>query len=251
MRHVHFLSRSLAVGTLSLLAHASVTAAAIYTSGHGDLGIAYESGELEPHIHLHDGSVVDGIPVSNPPDGIEFAPDEAIIFVADPSIPRPTGGQWDFLGAASGSPVWILPQGEDPAKPFFGIASEELAASEWPTLSLSLISLDGPAGGHFSVYQIDAFGTPLIKFDTSDGIGGDDTLPLIVGSHDHYNWAFTQPGVYGATFSVNGTHLIDGPKSAAATFSFGVTQVPEPSTTLALGLGVALALGRRRHHSPV
>ena len=222
------------------------SAASIYTAEHGDLGIAYEGGALEPHYHLGPAAIVDGSPVGNAPDGMEFAPDELITFVADPSVARPAGAQWNFLGSASGAPIWFLPQAEDSGKPFFGIASEELTPGDWTVLSLSLTGMNGPAGGHFSLYQTDGFGSPIVQFATSDGITGTDSYNLIIGGHAHYNWAFTEPGIYELEFTVSGTHASDGFKTASATYTFGVTQVPEPGSS-ALGLLAAGALlGRRR-----
>lgn len=224
---------------------AASRAASIYTADHGDLGIAYEGGALEPHYHLGPAAIVDGSPVGNAPDGMEFEPDELITFVAGPSVPRPGGAQWNFLGSPSGDPIWFLTQAEDPGKPFFGIASEELTPGDWTVLSLSLTAMNGPAGGHFSLYQTDGFGSPVVQFATSDGISGADSYNLIIGGHAHHNWAFTEPGIYELEFTVSGTHATDGFKTASATYTFGVTKVPEPGTT-ALGLLAAGALLRRR-----
>lgn len=35
-------------------------AADLYTSGHADIGVGYEAGALDPHWHLHQGTVVNG-----------------------------------------------------------------------------------------------------------------------------------------------------------------------------------------------
>jgi len=230
--------------TFALLPLASAHAAALYTAGHGDIGIAYDGG-LEPHVHIHDGSIVDGSPVNNPPGGVEFAPDEVLIFVSNPSAARPAGAQWDYIGVSAGSPIWFLPQTEDPAKPWLGIASEELDPLDWTgPLTLTLNAVAGPAGGAFSLYDVDGFGVPTAHMATSDGITGADALSLTAGGHSHFNFSFTQPGLYDVTFTVTGTHAVDGPQSATATYSFGVT-VPEPSAAL-LGLAAAGLLIRRR-----
>lgn len=229
---------------LTLAATGTLThAAALYTAGHGDIGIAYEAGALEPHVHIHDGSIVNGIPVNNPPDGAEFAPDEVVIFVSNPSVARPSGASWDFLGTPSGNPVWFLPQTEDPAKPWLGIASEELNPLEWTgPLTITLTGFSGP--GHFSLYNTDAFGTPTVRMASSDGLSGADALSHTAGSHFHSNYAFTAPGMYDVTFLISGTHAVDGAVSASATYTFGVT-VPEPGSAV-LGLLAGSMLLRRR-----
>jgi surface-anchored protein len=104
------------------------------------------------------------------------------------------------------------------------------------------------AGGQFSVYQTDGFGTPIAQIKSYDGITGYDMGSLAAGGHEHYNFAFTQPGVYEVTFQIECTHAIDGALSAAATYTFGIGAIPEPSSYAAIvGVGMlGLSLVRRR-----
>lgn len=224
--------------------------AAVYTSGHGDIAVAYQNGDLTAHLELDPDAVVDGGPVGNPPNGASFAPEAALIIVADPPVLRPSGSEWDFLGVSAGQPLHVLPQSEDPARPFLGLASETLVRGQWASLSVALVSLEAPAGGHFALYQTDAFGSPLVKFDSADGLGADDLLPLIVGGHDHYNWAFTQPGLYRVGLAWQGVHHLDGPRSAEGAFRFGVTQIPEPGFTALLASSLFFFHRRQRPHPP-
>lgn len=215
-----------------------------YSKGHGDIGIAYEDGAFEPHWHLHSGAVVDGSALGADE---EYEPDALVALVPGPSIARPAGTQWDFLGVAAGEPFWFLPQNEDVNKPYLGIASEELTPADWTSLTLSLAGMSGPAGGHFSLWEIGTFGELTVKFATSDGITGADSFAQIVGSHAHYNWGFTKPGDYELTFRWDGVHSMDGAISAEGTFGF--TVVPEPGTYAAVFGALALGgawLHRRR-----
>jgi surface-anchored protein len=139
-----------------------------------------------------------------------------------------------------------LPQADDPAKPFLGIASEELTPANWNSLTLRLVVASGPAGGHFSLWQSDLFGSPTMKMATGDGISAADTISLSVGGHDHFNYGFTQPGIYNLTFQWDGEHAVDGVVSATGTYSFGVTTVPESSSTALLALGALALFARRR-----
>lgn len=222
-------------------AHAQV---AVYTLGHADLGVGYDGG-LEPHWHIHSGATVNGSVLGG---DAEFEPDELLAYVPHPAIARPPGAAWDFLGTAVGGSVWYLPQGNTSGWPFLGIASEELISSDWTSLTLSLKSVSGPAGGHFSLWQTGQFGNPQVKMATSDGITSADSFQLAVGGHDHFNFGFTEPGIYYVGLEWNGNHVTDGPQSASGTFAFGVTVVPEPGETAALAaLGlVGFALWRRR-----
>jgi len=234
---------TLLIHTAVLTTLATARGAAIYTAGHGDIGIAYEGGALEPHVHIHDGSIVDGVPVNNPPDGEEYDPGDILIFVSNPSVPRPAGAQWDFIGVSAAAPIWYLPQTEDPAKPWLGIASEELDPGDWTgPLTITLTGASGP--GAFSLYDTDTFGTPTVRMATGDGISGADFINHVAGSHYHGNYTFTEPGIYELTFLIAGIHNVDGAVSASATYTFGVT-VPEPGSA-ALGLLAGAMLLRRR-----
>ena len=236
------MNTKLTLAALTLSAFPAV-GAALYTSGHGDIGIAYDAGALEPHVHLHDGTVVNGMPVNNPPDGEEYAPEDIVMFVSNPSVARPAGAQWDFIGTSASNPVWFLPQTEDVNKPWLGIASEELDPLDWTgPLTITLTGVSGP--GDFSLYNTDVFGVPTVRMASSNGITGADVVSHAAGSHYHANYAFTAPGMYEVTFLISGTHSTDGAVSASATYTFGVT-VPEPGSA-ALGLLAAATLLRRR-----
>lgn len=215
----------------------------VFTTGHGDIGVAYEDGAFAPHWHLHEGAVVNGASLEE--DG-EFAPDELLAYVPAPSLSRPEGAAWDFLGVPAGSPLWYLPQAEDPAKPFLGLATEELRPEDWSSLRLSLHQAFGPPGGQFALWQTDVLGAPRVRMATSDGVDAGDGFDLLAGSHGHFNYGFTQPGMYQLTFQWDGVHVADGPVSARGTYSFGVTVVPEPGTGALLVLGTLALLWRRR-----
>jgi surface-anchored protein len=220
----------------------------VLTAGHADIGVDYEEGELHPHWHLHGEAIVNGRPLA---EEAEFAPDELLAYVSDPSAARPPGSPWDFLGTPAGSPLWVLPAVEDPAQPFIGLASEELTPADWTSLHLRLVQFAGPAGGHFSLWQADALGNPVVRMATSNGLDASDQFELTVGGHQHLNYGFTQPGLYELTFQWDGLHVADGPVSARATYAFGVTVIPEPrpATLLALGFIGWLACTPRRRRS--
>ena len=225
--------------------HPAISQSFVYSAGHADIGVAYEGGALEPHWHMHGDAVVNGTPLGV---DTEFAPGDVLAFVPNPSISRPAGAQWDFLGTLAGSPLWLLPASNIAGKPFLGIASEELAGPEWSSLTVSLVGVSGPSGGAFSLWQTDGFNPPDVKMASSDGFSGADTMSVVPGGHDHYFYGFTKAGVYQVTLRWDGEHTVDGAISATDTFAFGVTVVPEPADVgwiAALGLG-AFAWHRRR-----
>lgn len=225
---------------LALAVASSANAASLYTSGHGDLGIAYDGGAFELHQHLHAGAVVDGLTLV---DEAEYAPDELVISVSNPSLPRPADSSFGFMGVIAGAPIWTLPAVQDLDRPFYSIASEELDPSDFTgNLTLTLLGMSGP--GDFSLWEEDGFGGANALFATSDGIGPADILSLTPGDHSHFNWSFTQPGLYELTFKVDGIHNLDGAATDTATYTFQVT--PEPSRALFAGMGLTGLIMRRR-----
>lgn len=203
-------------------------------SGHVDIGIGYADKAFDLHVHQEE------------PLDQEFAPGEAVFSIGSAAAGVSPGGAFTSFLGATGTPVWILPTAEKEQLPFLGFGTEELTAADWSgNISLSLKAIRGP--GTFSVWGTSGFGAPELKMTTADGITAGDRLPLVPGSHGHFNVGFSAPGDYLVTLEASGNHLIDGLRTSdPATYRFQV--VPEPSTwALALtGVGVsALAFHRR------
>lgn len=208
----------------------------VLRSGHMDLGVAYEAGALELHIHVEDP----------PPDGIEYGPGEAVVelgLAAQTTVPA--NPQFAFLGAP-GDPLYLLPAALNPALPFLGLAAEEVGTGlfQGNVLTLTLAGAVGP--GEFALFTVDAFGSPSVRMNTRDGVTAADHITLLAGSHSHANWAFSAPGDYDLTFVASGT--LEGGTSVSsepATFRFTVVPEPSPAALAALG-GLSWWLGRRR-----
>jgi surface-anchored protein len=197
--------------------------AATLTLGHVDaIGIGYEAGAIEPHIHADPAAVVDGSPVGNGPDGAEFGPDKLIIAVPQSTYDyiqttggRAGGAQWNPIGVAAGQSYWFLPQSSTLADtlgaPFAGIATEDLTPdTDWSTpLSVTLTSATMPPGGQFALAQVD-LGVPTFFMATLGGIDASDTLDIPADAHRHYNWYFTVPGTYELSFEISGIHAQAG-----------------------------------------
>lgn len=229
--------------------------AADYTSGHADLGIGFEGGVWDFHFHA-EGATVDG--VFYPDD--EFEADDIRIIV--PLSTLVTGAPltapfisdfWNVpesLGIVQGDSFFNLFQNlgdaSSTSSPYLGIGAEEIDPSDFVggVISVALTGFSGP--GQFTMWQ-DGTG---IKFDTFDGIGGDDVIPNFPtgpGAHAHYNYSFTLPGVYEVTLTASGILAGGGGfTSGSGTYTFVV--VPEASTVLLVGLGGLgiLASGLRR-----
>ncbi len=232
----------------------------IYIGGHADLGAGFELGAL--HLHIHAEGDLDLYGGGTMPAG-EIDPADLAIGVPGPSVGRPAGAQWDFLATNAGAPVWFLPQGSDPNKPFLGIGTEELLPAEgwltpltWQFNSLTVVS-GGPS--EFALWQNDAFLGPQIFASTLIPTTGSQN-PIRTGnswqqlpfSHDHFNYGFTGEGVYDISFSITGFNTTLAQNfSDTATFRFvtgsAITAVPEPGSLGLLGVAsIVGAVWRRR-----
>jgi surface-anchored protein len=231
----------LTMGAIALVPF-SLRAATVITEGDTDIGIAYESGAFDLHVHHHE-------PL---PDGVEYAPEDAILNVG-------VAGAWTVpndpaftsqLGPA-GSTIHVLPKNEEGGLLALGIGSEELSPADWiGNLTLTLKGVTGP--GSFYLWDEDAFGTPSFLMNSDVTLGGGvtsaDAASLIAGSHNHFSFGFSQPGDYQVVFEATGTHAVDGfVTSGDVVYHFTVQAVPEPATlALALAGGAGLLLARQR-----
>lgn len=158
----------------------------VLSTGHVDLiGVAYEDGVLD--VHVHDDTV-------EPP--VEREPSEVLVHALPESRTSvPDDPAFAFLGKP-GAPIWVLPQAYNPALLFAGIGTEELETGVFQSdsVSLKLKSVRGP--GRFSVF-IEQDGAAQVLFNSGDGLPDKATVP--VATHKHVNWAFSATGYYKVT----------------------------------------------------
>lgn len=220
-----------------------VMGAMTLSTGHVDfIGIGYDAGEFEPHSHAHAGAIVDGIELLS---DTEYGLGDLQVQVVGGMI-RPVGAVWDAVGVGAGVTFAHLPQTEIIGQPFLGIGAEELDSAEWSgPIRITCTAMSAPVGGHFSLWQLDSFDVPEFFMSSFDGgMTGADFYEIAAGGHEHFGWGFTELGIYDLTFSFSGTHVVDGPKTASATYRFNV--IPEPSTGLMGLLGMGMLLRRKR-----
>lgn len=237
------------LGTIGLAA--SSFAQVQLSDGHMDLGLAYEAGAWDPHIHVHDGD-------------IEYAPDEAYFYYGAASqSTRPAGSAYDFIGVAAGQTIFRNYTNNVVGIPWLGFGFEEIAPgtfgsyvqtdprrdpinAEW--VDVELLSYTSSNGGHAAFFQ--GGGTaPTVWFATADGIDSSDRFISTVGGHEHGSFVFSASGTYELTF--RGSAILNGQRiySDEYTYTFGVMQtVPEPVTVASLGLGTLLVAIRRRRN---
>ncbi|MFM8378983.1 MAG: choice-of-anchor M domain-containing protein [Planctomycetia bacterium] len=227
----------------------ALAAPAIYTSGHADVGVGYHDGHLEPHWHTHSGAVVDGVTTTT--DG-EYAPADMIARTTSTRLtPSGGGGLSAALGVPNGTKVWVM--GATTYQPDAGWGADELNPDDWNgniTVTFNPLASTFPSGGAFALYTTNIGGTSIVdtlfSSVSAGATGFNNTLQLTPGGHTHFQWAFTEEGFYGLNFTWTGEHVVDGLKTASATF--GVQAVPEPSTVAMLAMaGGTAAIAAIRH----
>jgi surface-anchored protein len=243
------------------------------TTEHVDLNIKYTSATNTWDMVARDDDNAIEIPAV---DVRLVVPDAAI-------ISRPAGSNYDFTGVGAGQNLYVLPSLQDPALLFLGAASYgtvpsnqwdqynvsseaggRLTSSPGRWMRLKLESVMGASGaaapGIFSAWQ-DGFAGPNAFMSSSDGITNsgtatDDSIWVLSNGHSHYNWGFSAPGTYLATFRPSGRQndnnastigaLIESADAFTFTFQVGSASVPEPGTVL-LFVCAPVILWKRRN----
>lgn len=189
------LAVSLAAAAMALTAAAVPASAATSTTvdldqGHTDVGVAYEDGAFDLHVH-------DGV------NDVEYEPSQVrLVAKSGARTTVPDDPAYSFLGAP-GDAVWVLPEVEDPELLWLGLGAEEIAPGVFAgdTVQLEIVRVYGPAD--LSVFTTDPAGAPTVLADSGDGLP--DRLALTAGSHAHVNWAFEAAGTYAVVVQASGT----------------------------------------------
>lgn len=188
--------------------------------------------ELELHLHASEGISSDmfdsdGNPVGEAPAGGALVP-----VVSAAKTTRPVGAAWDFIGTSAGSNLWVLPKTKVNGVLFLGIGAEEISAGDLAgPITLTFQSLSGPSGAVFSMWDIGSFANVIPMVTSASGYGVANTLTIAAGSHNHFNYGFTAPGLYDVTFAATATlasSLGGGQVGGTGTFRFGVFDTGSP-----------------------
>lgn len=181
--------------------------------GHTDIGMAFEDGEWDLHVHSEDLDA-------------EFEPGAALLTL--PPLTQtivPTNASYAFLGTA-GSATWVLPSVQNPKLLFLGFGAEEIESGLFVSniVTMKLKAVDGP--GAFSVFSIDGFGVPVVHMNSGDGIDTNGVKTIVTGSHEDFAWAFSAPGYYRVTFEACGTLVAGNEFSTSGDVTYFFEVIP-------------------------
>lgn len=255
-----------AIACLIGLSHQS-HAAAVWSLGHGDIGVAYVSGTtlFEMELHVGQGATVDGVVVTST-TGVVYEPAEATIRVPGSAnlkaIQSGSTAVWagdsagynfittgSSLGVAQGGDLWVLSYDESDTEaygtPFLGWATEEgFAGNSFGDVFFTPFSFNSPTGGNFGIFTDNLSPLWLVNHGDTTFTGNEFSVPA--DTHTHKVLAFTQPGIY--QIGIRATSLLDGVTTVVGEGVYTFQVVPEPSSIALAGLGAAgvLAVGWRR-----
>lgn len=167
---------------------------------------------------------------------IEMMPEEAsasdvlLPVVAAAKESRSANSQFSFIGVEAGQPIWRLPRSQNPNRLFLSIGTEELSSADFASpIAWNLIGVtgsgNGPAPGYFSMWGVDDFGGVIPLMSTAPNAGMPNVFDVNVADHEHFNYAFTAPGLYNIEFQATATlspALGGGQVTGSAVYSFGV-----------------------------
>ncbi|MFI5845237.1 choice-of-anchor M domain-containing protein [Catenuloplanes sp. NPDC051500] len=180
-----------------LAAPAHAAGAVVLSQGHTDaIDIRYTNGALQ--LRVNDDTVSPA--VSRAVEDVTFQ----VLPGARTEVPGLDA--FAFLGAP-GTPIWMLPQVQDPALLWPGWNTTALASGTFrdDSIRLSLVGVDGP--GAVTVFDTSSLGAPSVRFRTADGLP--DHLDVPVHTHAHASWVFGATGHYTLTWRADAV-LTDG-----------------------------------------
>ncbi|MBM3847083.1 MAG: PEP-CTERM sorting domain-containing protein [Verrucomicrobia bacterium] len=226
------------VGVTVLTLSSLSNAAEIISTGHVDIGVAYEDGGWDLHVHNEDTDT-------------EYEPGEAILQLGSSTLTSiPADSRFSFLGT-SGSPIYLLSSLGNPNQILLGVAAEEVEPGVFvnDSLKLTLTAFSGP--GAFHAYRVDGLtGNPLRAVSAANGMPDavHHVFDVLAQGHQDYNWAFTEQGDYKLTFRASGD-LAGGGSSMSDEVVYQFQVVPEPSTLSLAALGALIWLRSTRRRT--
>ena len=208
----------------------TVTGPDVLTAGHVDIGPRFLDGTWT--MQARDDRTA-------PP--VWRATEETVLHVLDEAIlPAPDSPDFAFLAAEPGTPLYVVPQGQNQDVVWIGWNTQDPEVTERIDrgATLRLDAVTGP-GDVFLFLQEGVTGPPNVLWDST--VTAPQDLWMEVNTHVHANWVFTAPGVYTLEVTmladlVDGTHVED-----AGTLSFAIGTSTDPQAAFPVDPAVPAA----------
>ena len=154
----------------------------IINQGHVDLGpYLDESGQLQ--FYARDDASIS--PVWRPTEDVIFGVGEAA------EIALPDDANYNFIGAAPGDTVWVVPQTEIQGVPWVGWNTQSPTIAEIADKGVTLEFVGHAGPGEHSVFlQPGGFAEPDVLWTKKEP----GSIWVEPHTHTHANWVFTEPG---------------------------------------------------------
>ena len=165
----------------------SLTNRIAFTRQHIDIRTVFQANADAPiTVQIRDGD-----------RGINYPATNTVLVVSEQAkLAIPAG--FETFGP-EGSPLWVLPQSQDPVLLYLGFSAEGFPRDLFDgRLRLNLKEVRGP--GSVFLWQADSVGGVALRINSKDGLDADDRIEPLINGHDHYNLGFTTAGLYELVF---------------------------------------------------
>lgn len=200
---------------------------AAISKGHIDIGPRYVDGAWQ--LLARDDS---GVP------SVWRSLDDAVLQVTDAAILQvPDDPAYDFIGAAPGSDVHVVPQTQAPDVIWVGWNTQdpEVMSTIDRGVTLTMLGVQGP--GRMTMYlQAGNFSEPDALWTSTDP--QPQPLWVDVNTHTHANWVFTEPGVYLVRVAVSADLVTGESVSDTRTLRFAVGDATGPDEARSAAMAV-------------
>ena len=197
------------------------TGAVLLEKGHIDFGPTLATGKWKMQIHDDTGSV-----------SYWRMPSDVVMQLGSSSvINMPEGDTYSFIGETPGTPLWVIPQTQNPDVVWVGWNTQEPLVLEQLNkgMTLQLDGIDGP--GALDVYLENGnLGAPQVIWSSKKPYPQDSWIE--VNAHTHVNWVFHKEGVYKVKLTLKGTLKNGQEVSDTDTLRFAVGDSIDPRLAL-------------------
>lgn len=218
-----------------LLAIGPSFAVTTLSSGHVDIFEVHYDSAVNPvkfALHVHDDE-----------GGGHYEPADVILQVNESSLFSSPAGLTSVLGATA----YILPSTQESDMLYGGVSADgPIGIFRNNRFSVRMVSAGLSNPGNFVLYRFSGGGALQVGLQAIGRTLAVSEFTVPIGGHEHWNWGFSDPGIY--TFEMKAVGVFNADLSVVETpielFTFVV--IPEPTTHALLAMGWAVASVSRK-----